>query len=134
MSRTPQAHSDGEPEAAGRAPIEVADLAKHLAGIRDALSAGEQPPAGALLGLPELPGDVWVDMAGAAAITGRRPETITEWVRRKGPKRCPFPPPKVKILYRLHWPMSEIEAWVSEYEATGGAPADHLPLFDRRRP
>ena len=74
---------------------------------------------GNYLGLPELDGDVWADIAGAAAITGARPRTITGWLNRQGPKRCPFPEPR-RSLYRLSWPVSVLQAW---RETTPGASA-----------
>lgn len=62
-------------------------------GIRQALAAGRRPAAGRLLGLPELDGDVWADIAGASAVSGAAaPKTITGWLSRGGPKHCPFPP------------------------------------------
>lgn len=91
-------------------------LTDHLAEIRAALARGEQPPAGALLGLPDLPGDVWVDMVGAATVVGVQPRTITQWVSRNEPKCCPFPTP-YRYLYRLYWPLMIIESWHAEYSS-----------------
>ena len=52
-------------------------------------------PVGRLYGLPELPGDgCWIDIAGAAALTGAPPRTITSWLARGGPFRNPFPVPQ----------------------------------------
>lgn len=82
--------------------------------IRAMLTAGQHPPAGQLMGLPELDGDVWADIAGAAAITGAPPRTITGWLNRRGPKRCPFPEPR-RSLYRLYWPVSVLQSWRDEY-------------------
>jgi hypothetical protein len=82
--------------------------------LRAMLAEGQRPPAGQLLGLPELDGDVWADIAGAAAITGAPPRTITGWLNRRGPKRCPFPEPR-RILYRLYWPASVLQSWRADY-------------------
>jgi hypothetical protein len=57
---------------------------------------------------------MWADVAGAAAITGAPPRTITGWLNRRGPKRCPFPEPR-RSLYRLYWPVSVLQAWRNEY-------------------
>ncbi|HZE33717.1 MAG TPA: hypothetical protein VE198_20085 [Actinoallomurus sp.] len=109
---------DDEPvETRGTEHVETVDLDEHAAEIRQAREAGRTPPAGRLLGLPELPdGDVWVDIAGASAVSGVQPKTITGWLTRGGPKRCPFPS-GYRFLYRLYWPLSAIEAWVAEYGA-----------------
>jgi hypothetical protein len=91
-------------------------LTDHLNALREALRADDYIPAGRLYGLPDLPeGDCWVDIAGAAALTGVHPKTITAWLSRKGPKRYPFPPPR-RILYRLYWRHSLIEAWRRQAE------------------
>ena len=94
------------------------DLEAQAQSIRVTLAAGRRPPAGQLLGLPELDGDVWADIAGAAAITGALPRTITGWLNRRGPKRCPFPEPH-RSLYRLYWPVSVLQSWRDDY--AGGA-------------
>ena len=86
--------------------VEEVDLYGQLAEIHQALAAGRKPAAGALLGLPELDGDVWADIAGAAAISGAAPKTITGWLSRGGPKHCPFPAAH-RFLYRLYWPLCE---------------------------
>jgi hypothetical protein len=88
--------------------------------IRAMLATGQRPPAGQLLGLPELDDDRWADIAGAAAITGERPRTITGWLNRRGPKRCPFPEPR-RSLYRLYWRVSVLESWRDDY-ARGARP------------
>lgn len=76
-----------------------------------ALTTGAPVPAGRLLGLPELGADdVWVDIAGAAALAVVAPRTITSWLSRRGPRRNPFPTPH-RFLYRLYWPRSAITAW-----------------------
>jgi hypothetical protein len=91
-------------------PVELSD---HLSALKAALTAGTAVPAGRLLGLPELPRDgCWVDTAGAAALTGVPPKTITSWLARGGPMRNPFPVP-ARILYRLYWPLADIESWRS---------------------
>jgi hypothetical protein len=89
-------------------------LEAHLESIRTLLAEGRRPPAGQLLGLPELKGDMWADIAGAAAITGAPPRTIAGWLNRHGPKRCPFPEPR-RSLYRLYWRVSALEAWRDDY-------------------
>ncbi|WP_067828370.1 hypothetical protein [Actinomadura kijaniata] len=92
-------------------PAEVVGLAEQAAQIRAAREDGRAVPAGRLLGLPELPdGDVWVDIAGAAAITGLQAKTITGYLTKGGPKAAPFPAAH-RFLYRLYWPLSEVEAW-----------------------
>ncbi len=97
------------------------DLEAQAESIRVMLVAGRRPPAGQLLGLPELDGDVWADIAGAAAITGAPPRTITGWLNRRGPKRCPFPEPR-RSLYRLYWPVSVLQSWRDDY--AGGVGPD----------
>jgi len=57
--------------------VEEVGLYGQLADIRQALAAGQKPADGALLGLPELDGDVWVHIAGASAVSGAAPKTIT---------------------------------------------------------
>jgi hypothetical protein len=95
------------------------DLEAQAESIRVMLVAGRRPPAGQLLGLPELDGDVWADIAGAAAITGAPPRTITGWLNRRGPKRCPFPEPR-RSLYRLYWPVSVLQSWRDDYAGRVG--------------
>jgi hypothetical protein len=96
-----------------REDTEPLTLSDHLSALKAAIGAGAAVPAGRLLGLPNLPGDgCWVDMAGAAALTGVPPKTITSWLARGGPLRNPFPLP-VRILYRLYWPWADIESWRS---------------------
>jgi predicted DNA-binding transcriptional regulator AlpA len=86
-------------------------LAEHLIVLAEAVNSDQRVPAGRLLGLPELPDDdYWVDIAGAAAIVGVRPNTITSWLVRGRPARNPFPQPR-RYLYRLYWPSAEIRAW-----------------------
>jgi len=76
-----------------------------------ALAAGVNPPAGRLLGLPELrDGDYWVDIAGASVLLKVKPKTISSWLARGGPKPSPLPRPR-RILYRLYWRRSELDAW-----------------------
>jgi hypothetical protein len=89
-------------------------LDMHHQELAEALRAGRSVPAGRLLGLPELAGDdLWVDIAGAAALVGVNPKTITSWLTRRGPKRQPFPTPH-RLLYRLYWKRSVIDRWLSE--------------------
>jgi hypothetical protein len=89
-------------------PVRLAAQRSALAG---AVSGGRPVPAGRLFGLPELPGDdYWVDIAGASALTGFPPKTITSWLTRGAPKRNPFPAPR-RHLYRLHWTRTEITSW-----------------------
>jgi hypothetical protein len=94
--------------------------------IRSVLATGQRPPAGQLLGLPELVGDAWADIAGAAAITGAQPRTITGWLNRRGPKRCPFPEPR-RSLYRLYWRVSVLQSWRDDYaRGVGSGPAKQV--------
>jgi hypothetical protein len=87
------------------------ELAAHAGALAEALRAGQTVPAGRLLGLPELPGDdYWADMAGATALTGIPPKTITSWLARGGPVRNPFPVPQ-RFLYRLYWRGMDIASW-----------------------
>ncbi|WP_194829249.1 hypothetical protein [Nocardia sp. XZ_19_231] len=96
-------------------PVEDLDLADRSAQIRQARASGEKPPAGRLLGLPELPdGDVWVDIAGVEAITEIPSRTVSGWMARGGPKKAPFPAPH-RVLYRLYWPLSVLEQWHEDY-------------------
>lgn len=93
-------------------PVEDIDLAVQAEWIRRARDEGRDVPAGRLLGLPELPdGDVWVDIAGASAITGLAAKTITGYLNRGQPRYWPFPAAH-RFLYRLYWPMSVLEEWV----------------------
>ena len=93
----------------GREPVDLAGRRQDLA---VALASGSSIPAGRLFGLPELTDDdVWVDIAGASALVGVRPKTITAWLARRGPKRLPFPRP-CRLLYRLYWPRNEIAMWL----------------------
>ena len=94
--------------------VESVDLDAHLAAIREALADGRRPAAGGLLGLPELEGDVWIDIAGAAAVVGVGPRTITGWLTRGRPASSPFPAAH-RFLYRLYWPLSVIEEWARHY-------------------
>lgn len=96
-----------------------AGLKGQIESIRAVLARDERPPAGALLGLPELDGDMWADIAGAAAITGMQPHTITGWLNRRGPSRCPFPEPR-RSLYRLYWPVSVLQSWRDDYARVVG--------------
>lgn len=102
-------------------PVEEVDLATHAAQLGQARAEGRTPPAGRLLGLPELPDDdVWVDIAGAEAITGVASRTITGWLARGGPKKAPFPAPH-RFLYRLYWPLTTLEDWNRDYTGTAAA-------------
>src|ERR1022692_4752046 len=93
--------------------MEHVELSDHISALNAAVGVGAVIPAGRLYGLPELPGGCcWVDMAGAAALTGVPPKTITSWLARRGPLRNPFPAP-ARILYRLYWPRPDIESWRS---------------------
>jgi hypothetical protein len=97
------------------------DLRQQVDALRAALQAGDRLPEGRLLGLPELDDDCWVDIAGAAAITGFQPNTITGWLTRGGPRHRPFPEPH-RHLYRLLWPRHELMTWKQRSEprsATG---------------
>lgn len=101
-------------------PSGPVDLEAQVESIRAMLGTGQRPPAGQLLGLPELDDDVWADIAGAAAITGAPPRTITGWLNRRGPKRCPFPQPR-RSLYRLYWPASVLQSWREDYAGGVGS-------------
>jgi hypothetical protein len=97
------------------------DLAGHIAELQSAAAEGRAIPAGRLYGLPELPdGDYWVDTAGASALTGAAPKTITAWLTRGGPARHPFPTPE-RFLYRLYWRWTEVESWLAEQAARASA-------------
>jgi predicted DNA-binding transcriptional regulator AlpA len=86
-------------------------LSTRVATLTESVRDGLPVPAGRLYGLPELAdGDIWVDIAGATALTAMAPRTITGWLARGGPRRNPFPQPD-RIMYRLYWPRSEIESW-----------------------
>jgi len=91
---------------------EPVGLAARYTELSEAVTGGRSVDAGRLYGLPEPPGgsDCWVDIAGAAALTGFAPKTISSWLTRGGPVRNPFPRP-CRILYRLYWPIAEIESW-----------------------
>jgi predicted DNA-binding transcriptional regulator AlpA len=96
------------------------ELAARIAALQKAVRAGRAVPAGRLYGLPELPDHgCWVDIAGAAALTGVSPKTITGWLNRGGPLRNPFPSPH-RILYRLYWPRADIEAWRAREQPPSG--------------
>jgi hypothetical protein len=90
------------------------NLADQITNLRRARAAGEPIAAGRLLGLPDLPdGDVWVDTAGASALTGVPVKTITSWLLRGAPVDYPFPS-ALRMLYRRFWRASEVEAWRRE--------------------
>lgn len=92
--------------------VEPVGLAARSAELSSAVRRGSTVDAGRLYGLPEPPSssDCWVDIAGATALTGVAPKTISSWLARGGPMRNPFPGPR-RILYRLYWPIAEIESW-----------------------
>jgi hypothetical protein len=92
--------------------VESVGLAARRAELSAAVSSGSAVDAGRLYGLPEPPpgSDCWVDIAGATALTGVAPKTISSWLVRGGPVRNPFPGPR-RILYRLYWPIAEIKSW-----------------------
>lgn len=99
----------GEPHQVG--------LTEHLGVLAHAIRSGQPVPAGRLFGLPELPDDdCWLDIAGAAALTGVPPKTITSWLNRHGPARNPFPAPR-RLLYRLFWPRLDITSWIARQRA-----------------
>ena len=58
-------------------------------------------------------------MAGATAVTGVPPKTITSWLARGGPVRNPFPPPH-RLLYRLYWRGTEIMSWRAREKGAAG--------------
>ncbi|MBS2966682.1 hypothetical protein KGA66_26835 [Actinocrinis puniceicyclus] len=91
---------------------ESISLAMHYESLTDALIEGRAIPAGRLFGLPDLEGDdIWVDIAGAAALVRVNPKAITGWLTRGGPKRKPFPTP-YRLLYRLYWRKHDIDRWL----------------------
>lgn len=93
------------------------ELAVRAKALGEAVLAGQAVPAGRLFGLPELPGsECWLDMAGATAVTGVPPKTITSWLARGGPARNPFPVPE-RFLYRLYWRETEITSWQGREKA-----------------
>jgi hypothetical protein len=95
------------------------ELAAHASALTEAVRAGRTVPKGRLFGLPELPGDdYWVDTAGATAITGIPPKTISGWLARGGPARNPFPVPQ-RLLYRLYWRETDITSWQAREIAAG---------------
>jgi hypothetical protein len=104
---------------------EPVPLAAHLMALAEAVNTGRPVPTGRLFGLPELPdNDYWVDIAGAAAVTGVPPNTITSWLARGGPTRNPFPAPR-RHLYRLYWPCTEISMWQAKRRLAGDNPLYH---------
>lgn len=110
-------------------PTEVLSLADALDELRKARAELRTPPAGRLLGLPELEDDVWVDIAGAAHLAGVQPKTITAWLTRGGPARDHFPAPR-RVLYRLYWPAREVEAWAGRRE---NRDPEGRPIFEASR-
>ena len=84
------------------------DRGPERAAGRHSRGAGRRPAAGGLLGLPALEDDVWVDIAGAAAVGGVHPRTITGWLSRGRPATRPFPAAR-RYMYRLYWPLSQVE-------------------------
>jgi hypothetical protein len=102
------------------------ELAAHARALADDLQAGQAVPAGRLFGLPELPGDdCWLDMAGATALTGIPPKTITGWLTRGGPARNPFPVPD-RLLYRVYWRRAVIESWQARETVADSQPRTRL--------
>ena len=57
-------------------------------------------------------------MAGATALTGVPPKTISSWLARGGPVRNPFPVPQ-RFLYRLYWRGTDITSWQARETAAG---------------
>jgi len=110
----------------GSRPASV-ELAAHSLALAEAIRLGSAVPMGRLYGLPELPeDDYWVDMAGADALTGVPPKTITSWLTRGGPIRNPFPAPH-RLLYRLYWRGIEIASWrAREQIPTNERRPDHV--------
>ncbi|WP_281919634.1 helix-turn-helix transcriptional regulator [Nocardia sputorum] len=97
-------------------PTETVALTDKVAELRAAWKAGQQLTGGQLFGLPPLDGDVWVDTAGAAVITGVPPKTITSYLSRGKPKSNPFPAPS-KFLGRTYWPASILLSWTAAQPA-----------------
>lgn len=101
----------------------TASLKEQLAELAGVLRSGSPAPAGRLLGLPELPGDgLWVDIAGAAAVAGVAPKTITSWLARRAPKRRPFPAAH-RLLYRLYWPLAAVQEWRDAHDQAAAGEA-----------
>jgi hypothetical protein len=97
------------------------ELVVHARALADGIRSGQAVPAGRLFGLPELPGDdYWLDTAGATALTGIPPKTITSWLARGGPVRNPFPVSD-RFLYRLYWRRAEIESWQARETVAHGS-------------
>ncbi len=83
----------------------------HYDALRAAMRNAETIPVGRLWGLPDLgDSDMWVDIAGAAVLAQVKPKTLTGWLSRGGPKKRPFPAP-TRLMHRLYWRRSTIEAW-----------------------
>lgn len=82
------------------------------AALRAEKAAGQPPTGGQLWGLPVLDGDMWADIAGATAITGKPAKTITSYLVRGKPKSNPFPQPSW-FLSRNYWPVSVLTAWAA---------------------
>jgi hypothetical protein len=114
-----------EPEVPARLayPVGRVDMRMQLAWERDSEPAPFRWTMGWLWGLDMLKPSHsewlargWVDIVGASVITGFAPKTITGWLARGGPSRCPFPP-AYRFLYRLYWPLEVVTAW-TEYQST----------------
>lgn len=82
------------------------------AALRAEQAAGQPLTGGQLWGLPVLDGDMWADIAGATAITGKPAKTITSYLVRGKPKSNPFPQPS-RFLGRNYWPVSVLTAWAT---------------------
>ena len=80
--------------------------------LRAEQAAGQPLIGGQLWGLPVLDGDMWADIAGATAITGKPAKTITSYLVRGKPKSNPFPQPS-RFLGRNYWPVSVLTAWAA---------------------
>ena len=108
--------------------MQSVSLDEHAQAVAAALAANHPLPMGRLLGLPELEdADYWVDIAGASVILRVKPKTITSWLALEGPAASPLPRPS-RILYRLYWRRSDLDAWLSSRVSDPG------PASRRRLP
>lgn len=105
--------------------VEEVGLYGQLAEIRQGLAAGRKPAAGALLGLPELDGDAWADIAGASAVSGAAPENDHRVAVARRPEALPVP-------RRAPVPVPAVLAAVPDRGMDGGLPG-HRTITPRSR-
>lgn len=82
--------------------------------------------------MPEIDDeDEWLTTTAVAKRLGVASTTITSWLTRSGPKRCPFPE-GIQVNYRNYWQASIIDQWdekwrnprqTSEEPGAAGPPA-----------